>query len=135
MVPAVVVLGIVATFLVHRAPDDHEASLAAEDTPEALTDVFVRAVKVYIFVMALIFLGAGFKPLIDAYIIQLPSQVLFWVNLISRSPRQCDARSRGDLRRRAMRSSFERSLRTVDRPRNAYPGQHPKHHRRSYAAD
>ena len=33
--------------------------------------------------MALIFLGAGFKPLIDAYVIQLPSQVLFWVNMIS----------------------------------------------------
>lgn len=83
VVPAVFVLGIVATFLVHEAPDDHEASLAAEEIPEALCDVFVRAVKVYFFVMALIFLGAGFKPLIDAYIIHLPSQVLFWVNIVS----------------------------------------------------
>jgi len=33
--------------------------------------------------MALIFLGAGFKPLIDAYVISLPSQILFWVNMAS----------------------------------------------------
>ena len=83
IVPAVLVLGIVAIFLVHEKPEDEEASLAAEDKTETLSTVFVRAGKVYIFVMALIFLGAGFKPLIDAYVIQLPSQVLFWVNMIS----------------------------------------------------
>ena len=70
-------------FLVHEKPEDEEASLAAEEQTETLSAVFVRAGKVYIFVMALIFLGAGFKPLIDAYVIQLPSQVLFWVNMIS----------------------------------------------------
>jgi len=83
IVPAVIVLGIAAIFLVHEKPEDEEASLAAEEQTETLSAVFVRAGKVYIFVMALIFLGAGFKPLIDAYVIQLPSQVLFWVNMIS----------------------------------------------------
>jgi len=33
--------------------------------------------------MALIFLGAGFKPLIDSYLLKLPSQILFWVNMVS----------------------------------------------------
>ena len=33
--------------------------------------------------MALIFLGAGFKPLIDTYLLKLPSQILFWVNMVS----------------------------------------------------
>jgi len=83
IVPTVIVLGIAAIFLIHEKPEDEEASLAAEDKTETLSTVFVRAGKVYIFVMALIFLGAGFKPLIDAYVIQLPSQVLFWVNMIS----------------------------------------------------
>jgi predicted cation transporter len=83
IVPLVVVLGIAAIFLVHEKPEDQEASLTAEEETETLSTVFVRAAKVYIFVMALIFLGAGFKPLIDAYIIRLPSQVLFWVNMIS----------------------------------------------------
>jgi predicted cation transporter len=83
IVPSVIILGVVAIFLIHEKPKDKEASLATEDKAETLSTVFVRAGKVYIFVMALIFLGAGFKPLIDAYVIQLPSQVLFWVNMIS----------------------------------------------------
>ena len=33
--------------------------------------------------MALIFLGAGFKPFIDAYLIRVSSQTLFWVNMVS----------------------------------------------------
>jgi len=83
VVPAVILLGVAAIFLVHQAPEDTEESLAAEEEEEKLGDVFVRSGKVYIFVMALIFLGAGFKPLIDAYIITLPSQILFWVNMVS----------------------------------------------------
>ena len=83
VVPAVILLGIAAIFLVHELPEDTEASLGAEEDGENLSEVFIRAGKVYIFVMALIFLGAGFKPLIDAYIIALPSQILFWVNMVS----------------------------------------------------
>jgi predicted cation transporter len=83
VVPAVILLGVAAIFLVHELPEDTEASLAAEEDGENLGEVFIRAGKVYIFVMALIFLGAGFKPLIDAYIITLPSQILFWVNMVS----------------------------------------------------
>jgi predicted cation transporter len=83
VVPAVVILGIVGIFLVREAPEDTGESLAAEDEEEKLSEVFIRAGKVYIFVMALIFLGAGFKPLIDTYLLKLPSQILFWVNIVS----------------------------------------------------
>jgi predicted cation transporter len=83
VVPAVVVLGIIGIFLVHGRPEDTEESLAAEEQEEKLSEVFIRAGKVYIFVMALIFLGAGFKPLIDTYLLRLPSQILFWVNMVS----------------------------------------------------
>ena len=83
IVPAVMVLGIAGTFLVHESPEDTEKTLAAEPVEETLNDVFVRGLKVYVFVMALIFLGAGFKPLIDTYLIRLPSHILFWVNMAS----------------------------------------------------
>jgi predicted cation transporter len=83
VVPSVVVLGVVGIFFVGQKPEDSEESLAAEEEEEKLSEVFVRAGKVYIFVMALIFLGAGFKPLIDTYIINLSSQILFWVNMVS----------------------------------------------------
>jgi predicted cation transporter len=83
IIPAVLTLGIVAIFLVQKKPEDTAESLTAEEEEETVKEVFLRAGKVYIFVMALIFLGAGFKPLIDAYLINLPSQILFWVNMAS----------------------------------------------------
>jgi predicted cation transporter len=83
IIPAVVVLGVIGIFLVHETAEDTGESLAAENEEEKLSEVFVRAGKVYIFVMALIFLGAGFKPLIDSYLLKLPSQILFWVNMVS----------------------------------------------------
>src|SRR4030095_4063686 len=70
-------------FLVRQARDDTEASLTAEEEEEKLSEVFVRAAKVYVFVMALIFLGAGFKPLIAAYLTKMSSQALFWIKMIS----------------------------------------------------
>jgi predicted cation transporter len=83
VIPAVVALGIVGIFLVVEEPADTGESLSAEEEEEKLSEVFIRAAKVYVFVMALIFLGAGFKPLIDAYMLKLPPQILFWVNMVS----------------------------------------------------
>jgi len=83
VIPVVVLLGVVGIFLVQEAREDSGETLAAEEEEERLAEIFVRAGKVYLFVMALIFLGAGFKPLIDAYLLQLPPQVLFWVNMVS----------------------------------------------------
>jgi predicted cation transporter len=83
VVPAVILVGIIGIFFVRQTADDTAETLAEEPHEETLSEVFVRAGKVYIFVMALIFLGAGFKPLIDTYVINLPSQILFWVNMVS----------------------------------------------------
>jgi len=83
VIPAVVLLGVAGIFLVQEAAQDGGETLAGEEEAEKLSEVFVRAAKVYIFVMALIFLGAGFKPLIDTHLLKLPSQILFWVNMIS----------------------------------------------------
>ncbi len=57
--------------------DDEEIE---EDT---LKGVFIRAIKVYLFVMALVFLGQGFEPLINAYILGLAPELLYWVNTVS----------------------------------------------------
>jgi predicted cation transporter len=82
-VVAVLLLGVAGIFLVRQQPEDVEASLSGEPEPGGIHDVFIRAFKVYIFVMALIFLGAGFKPLIDMYLANVSSLVLFWVNIVS----------------------------------------------------
>lgn len=54
-----------------------------EDRPEGMKDILIRTVKTYVFVMALVFLGAGFKPIIDAYISKIPELGLYWINMIS----------------------------------------------------
>jgi len=54
-----------------------------EDFAEPFKHIAFRAFKVYIFVMALVLLGTGFKPLIDMYISKLPAPVLYWVNISS----------------------------------------------------
>jgi len=54
-----------------------------EKSEEALKDILIRAVKVYVFVMGLVFLSEGFKPVVDEYISKVSAPVLYWVNLIS----------------------------------------------------
>ncbi len=50
---------------------------------ETYRDVVVRALKVYLFVMALVLLGDGFRPVIDRFVIGLPSAALYWINMVS----------------------------------------------------
>lgn len=83
IIPAVIVMGVIGMVLVRRIPSDTEASLEAANRTESLQHVFVRAAKVYVFVMALIFLGAGFRPLVDTYFFQIPYLALFWANMVS----------------------------------------------------
>jgi predicted cation transporter len=83
VVAAVLLLGVAGIFLVRISPKDLEESLSGEAEEGGLGGVFMRAFKVYVFVMALIFLGAGFKPLIDMYLVNVSSIVLFWLNIVS----------------------------------------------------
>ncbi len=58
-------------------------SLKAHASEESYFDVVVRALKVFLFVMALVLLGEGFKPVIDRFVIGLPSAGLYWLNMVS----------------------------------------------------
>ncbi len=50
---------------------------------ETLGTVILRAVKVFIFIAALVLLGEGFKPLIVWYFAGIPAGALFWLNSAS----------------------------------------------------
>lgn len=82
IIPAILALGFVGVYLVSRS---HTIDTKLECTMqrESLRDIVLRAGKVYLFIMALIFLGEGFKPVILAYIIHIPSAGLYWVNIVS----------------------------------------------------
>jgi predicted cation transporter len=51
--------------------------------PETPKTVVFRAVKIYMFIAALVLIGEGFKPLMIWYISKIPSGLLFWVNMSS----------------------------------------------------
>ncbi len=80
VIPGVVAFGVLAAIIVKKGRDD---SGLKEDREEGFRDILLRTGKTYLFVMALVFLGAGFKPIIDAYISKLPAPGLFWLNSIS----------------------------------------------------
>ncbi len=60
-----------------------------EPAPPTITEsdswvpVVIRAGRVYIFVVGLVGLSAGLRPVVDAYVSHLPSALLFWFNTLS----------------------------------------------------
>jgi predicted cation transporter len=81
VIPLVVLLGIFSLFFGIK----HEGKQLAlkEDRPEGTKDIFIRTGKVYLFVLALVFLGTGFTPFVDKYLVHIPSLALYWVNITS----------------------------------------------------
>ncbi|HNX18317.1 MAG TPA: DUF1646 family protein [Methanoregula sp.] len=82
IIPAVIALGIVGVILYRRIPAGDE-KLECVVERETIREILIRAGKVYLFIMALVFLGEGFKPLILEYIISIPSAGLYWINIVS----------------------------------------------------
>ncbi len=82
IIPAVLALGFVGVFLFKRYQTG-DSKLECIIERESLSEIIIRAGKVFLFIMALIFLGEGFKPLILEYIIRIPSAGLYWVNIVS----------------------------------------------------
>jgi predicted cation transporter len=82
VIPGIIALGILGVVFLQRQGAGTEG-LECKLVRESMREVVLRAGKVYLFIMALVFLGEGFKPLILEYIIQIPSEGLFWVNIMS----------------------------------------------------
>ncbi len=80
ILPGILFLGFLATLIRPKMP---AKTTLTEDKPEIVKDIFIRAAKVYLFVMALIFLGKGFKPIIDTYVVQMSAKGLYWINIVS----------------------------------------------------
>jgi predicted cation transporter len=82
VIPAILVMGFLGVvFLSRQGPP--AGRLECKIVRENIRDVVIRAGKVYLFIMALVFLGEGFKPLILEYIVRIPSEALYWVNTVS----------------------------------------------------
>ncbi|MDM7935003.1 MAG: DUF1646 family protein [Methanothrix sp.] len=81
IIPGCIAMGLLSMFFTGKK--GAEVCMKVEETAETLRDVVIRAAKVYIFVMALLLLGGGMKIVIDKYLLTVPPQILFWVNMIS----------------------------------------------------
>ena len=63
-----------------KAPGAQAAEMGSDNT---LKGIVIRAAKVYLFVMALTFLGDGLKPLAMKTITHLSAGWLYWINMLS----------------------------------------------------
>jgi predicted cation transporter len=82
ILPGILAYGLLGVFFLRKV-DPNEHQMIGEDYNESLKDVIMRAVKVYVFIAALVLLGEGFKPVILEYFIQVPAAVLYWINMAS----------------------------------------------------
>ncbi len=87
IVPGVLAFAAMSLFLHEPKASSPGESLVESEAEarvdESYRDVFMRAFKVFLFVMALVFLGEGFKPLVDEFVLKLGPPVLFWANSAS----------------------------------------------------
>ncbi len=91
VIPAVFAFGIIGAVYIARTgsgPAQGNTVEIADGEEEVIEQetwkgIILRALKIYLFVMALVFLGEGFAPLIDKYVLGLSPQLLYWVNMIS----------------------------------------------------
>lgn len=81
LIPGMLVLGILAARQGGEAVALSKS--LSQESPEDAGTVVRRALKVYVFVAALVLLGRGLSPLVERWLIGLPADVLFWANISS----------------------------------------------------
>lgn len=81
VIPGVIAFGLLAILLIN--PIKNSKGLKAKQGKESYLDILIRGFKIYLFVMALTLLGAGFEPFIERFLLDLHPYVLYWINMIS----------------------------------------------------
>ncbi len=81
VIPGIIMLGLIAMKFVGKGQGIEDG--LKEDRVENLKSITIRTLRVYLFIVALILLGSGFKPLVDIYISKVPFYILYWVNIVS----------------------------------------------------
>ncbi|MGJ7919327.1 DUF1646 family protein [Neobacillus sp. LXY-4] len=81
VVPAVILFGFLTIIFVKPHKSSH--GLESAQKTESYQEILIRSAKIYLFVMGLTFLGHGFEPLINEYILELHPMILYWINMIS----------------------------------------------------
>ncbi|HKM98990.1 MAG TPA: DUF1646 family protein [Candidatus Binataceae bacterium] len=80
VIPGIVLVAI-PTLLLPEGEGEPAIQIVAES--DSWAPVLIRAGKVYVFIVGLVALSAGLRPVVDAYVRHLPGALLFWLNTIS----------------------------------------------------
>lgn len=78
---AILIFGALTAFLIN--PQKKAEGLKSSLEKESYKEIIIRAFKIYLFVMGLTLLGAGFEPFIETYLLGLSPLILYWINMIS----------------------------------------------------
>ncbi len=83
ILPGILAFGLLAVYAVRYPACPGDCPVFCRVERGTLAEVALRAARVYLFIMALVFLGEGFKPLILGFVAGIPADGLFWVNMVS----------------------------------------------------
>lgn len=82
VIVAIILFGVLTAFIVKR--NNNEDSLDDDKLEkESYKEIIFRALNIYLFVMGLTLLGAGFEPFIEKFLLNLSPLLLYWINMIS----------------------------------------------------
>lgn len=81
VISAILIFGILAAVVIK--PESSELGLQSAHNRESYVDIVLRTVKIYLFVMGLTLLGAGFEPFINRFLLDSSPFILYWINMIS----------------------------------------------------
>ncbi|WOV82893.1 DUF1646 family protein [Sporosarcina jeotgali] len=81
VITAIASLGVFAGIVI--PPPNRKRTIDKKVKRESWSAIVVRSIKVYVFVMALTLLGAGFEPLLSPFLEGKSPAVLYWINMIS----------------------------------------------------
>ncbi len=81
VISAIIIFGLLTMILIKPKMD--KIGVASILEKESYTEIIIRAFKIYLFVMGLTLLGAGFEPFIETYLLGLSPLLLYWINMIS----------------------------------------------------
>jgi predicted cation transporter len=78
-IPVIILLGVLGALLTKR--DEHHGKIHV--IYEKQSSIVQRTAKIFMFIVALELLGAGFEPIIERNFIHFNNLLLYWVNMLS----------------------------------------------------
>lgn len=82
IIPGILVFGLLAVYFAKKGRVEmNDGEVAIQE--ESYNEIVFRALKIFLFLIALDLLGNGFKPIIDEYVMKIPAMGLYWINMCS----------------------------------------------------